>query len=136
MSARGLHDPHAERDACGIGFVTSIGRRPSAGILAIGLDGLSRMAHRGALAADQRSGDGAGVLIGIPPAVFGSSGVAMAFLPTDDGERSAARKVMERACREQGVPIREWRPVPTRLEALGEVARQSAPAIEQALLER
>jgi glutamate synthase (ferredoxin) len=136
MSARGLHDPLAERDACGIGFVTSIGRRPRAGILSMGLDGLGRMAHRGALAADQRSGDGAGVLIGISPAVFGSSGVAMAFLPSEDAERDAARKLIEQACREQGVPILEWRPVPTRPEALGEAARRSAPVIDQAILER
>jgi glutamate synthase domain-containing protein 1 len=53
----------SERDSCGIGFVADVRGRASRGILDAALDGLRRMQHRGAVAADRRTGDGAGVLV-------------------------------------------------------------------------
>jgi glutamate synthase domain-containing protein 1 len=56
----------SERDSCGIGFVADVRGRASRGILNAALEGLRRMQHRGAVAADRRTGDGAGVLVPIP----------------------------------------------------------------------
>jgi len=61
-----------ERDSCGIGFVADVRGRASRGILNAALEGLRRMQHRGAVAADRRTGDGAGVLVPIPFAFVAS----------------------------------------------------------------
>ena len=92
-SGRALYDRRRdERDACGIGFVADVHGRPSRAILDAALCGLERLRHRGAVAADARTGDGAGVLVPLPEAFFagpgaddrgGRPGVAMAFLPRD-----------------------------------------------------
>jgi glutamate synthase domain-containing protein 1 len=62
----------SERDSCGIGFVADVRGRASRGILNAALEGLRRMQHRGAVAADRRTGDGAGVLVPIPFAFVAS----------------------------------------------------------------
>jgi len=129
-----------EKDACGIGFVADARGRASRGIVDAALDALCRVKHRGALAADALTGDGAGVLLPIAPAVVAPAlesgdrvGVAMCFFrgPTDD-----CRGVVEEACRREGVEIAEWREVPTDAAALGRAARESEPRIEQAVLLR
>ncbi|TMC43642.1 MAG: hypothetical protein E6J25_05175 [Chloroflexi bacterium] len=98
----GLYDPRFEHDACGIGFVADAGGRASREIVDAALAALNRVRHRGAVAADHRSGDGAGILLPIPQSLFrdwaqraglfpsAPLGVAMAFLsnePGDDGDR-------------------------------------------------
>ena len=72
MHEHGLHDPAAERDSCGIGFVADVQGRPSRAIVEALLEGLRRVGHRGAVAADGRTGDGAGVLVPIPFAFVAS----------------------------------------------------------------
>ena len=68
---RALYDRRRdERDACGIGFVADVGGRPSRVILDAALAGLERLRHRGAVAADARTGDGAGVLLPLPEGLF------------------------------------------------------------------
>ncbi|TMD47699.1 MAG: hypothetical protein E6I86_08615 [Chloroflexi bacterium] len=62
----GLYDARYEHDACGIGFVADAGGRASRGIVDAALAALHRVRHRGAVAADHRSGDGAGLLLSIP----------------------------------------------------------------------
>src|SRR5918911_1345573 len=70
-----LHDPRAaERDACGIGFVADVHGRASRAIVEHALGGLERLRHRGAIAADARTGDGAGLLLPIPAALFAEHG--------------------------------------------------------------
>ena len=88
--ATSLHDLSAERDACGIGFVADASGRSSRAILDALLDGLCRVRHRGAIAADRKTGDGAGVLLPIPEALRPEpgGGLAMVFL-RDDSARSA-----------------------------------------------
>ena len=149
----GLYDPRFEHDACGIGFVADAAGRPSRAIVDAALDGLRRVRHRGAVAADHRSGDGAGVLLPLPHEFFlaeahrreldlGASrpiGVAMLFISADpggagDAERAVARRLLEDACRLEGLDVLVWRAVPVDPDALGEHARTSAPSIEQALL--
>ena len=92
----------------------------------------SRVRHRGAVAADHRTGDGAGVLLPLPSALLPEPGlgIAMVFLRNPDGRRE-----VEEACLAEGIAVRSWRSVPVDLEALGPAAQASAPTIEQALLE-
>jgi glutamate synthase (ferredoxin) len=120
-----------ERDACGIGFVARISGAPSRAVLDSLLEALSRVRHRGAVAADHRTGDGAGVLLPLPPALLPEPdlGIAMVFLRSPDG-----RRAVEEACRLEGIHVRGWRSVPVDPDALGPSAQASAPTIEQALV--
>jgi glutamate synthase domain-containing protein 1 len=128
-----LHDPGAERDSCGIGFVADVRGRASRDVLDAALEGLKRVGHRGALAADGITGDGAGVLLPIPvPLVPGPwCGLAMVFLREDE-----ARVRIEDACRAEGLGVVGWRSVPTDPRALGDGARTSAPLVDQLVIER
>jgi glutamate synthase (ferredoxin) len=121
-----------ERDACGIGFVARLSGGPSRAVLDSLLEALRRVRHRGAVAADHRSGDGAGVLLPLPAALLPEPGlgIAMVFRRGADG-----RRAVEEACRAEGIAVRSWHTVPVDIEALGPSAQASAPAIEQALLE-
>src|SRR6266536_349173 len=113
--------PAHERDACGIGFVADSRGRASREIVDCLLEGLHNVRHRGATAADRRTGDGAGVLLPLPP---GGAGVAMVFLRDE-----AAREAIEAACRAEGLQPLEWREVPVEPDALGEAARGTMPRI-------
>ena len=131
--ARSLTDTphHLERDACGIGFVASIGGEPSRAVLDRVLEALTRVRHRGAVAADHRTGDGAGVLLPLPEALAPSGlGLAMVF-----ARGVGARAAVEEACVAEGIRVRSWRSVPVDPDALGREARASAPRIDQAVLE-
>ena len=123
----------AERDACGIGFVADARGRPSRAIIDAALAGLLGMRHRGAVAADRRTGDGAGVLLPLPPALVPGPwcGLAMVFV-----RRQEARLEIEAACAEEGIATLGWREVPVNPGALGDVARASQPRIEQLVLVR
>src|SRR3954464_5062723 len=95
-----LYDPAFERDACGVGLVVDIYGRPSREIVERALGGLVNLTHRGGVGADERTGDGAGILTQIPHAVFierlaelghgdlgaAEYGVAMTFLPRNESE--------------------------------------------------
>jgi glutamate synthase (ferredoxin) len=147
----GLYDPTRERDACGIGFVADAEGRASRAIVDAALDGLCGVRHRGAVASDSRTGDGAGVLLPVPRAFMVAQaaslgvavdpadvGVAMCFLDGDDHQRgsdarSQAREVVEEALAANGLAFLAWRTVPTAPEALGDQARAAMPAIAQAL---
>ncbi len=120
-----------ERDACGIGFLADATGRASRAIVDGVLEGLGRMRHRGAVAADRRTGDGAGVLLPIPRLLVPAPwcGLAMVFLSDD-----AARGAVEEACVAQGIGLGGWREVPVEPAALGEEARASMPRIEQLVL--
>ncbi|MGH3031449.1 MAG: glutamate synthase subunit alpha, partial [Gaiellaceae bacterium] len=126
-----LHDPAAERDACGIGFVADARGRATRAIVDALLEGLCGVRHRGATAADSKTSDGAGVLLPIPAALVPdpSCGVAMAFLRDERG-----RDAIEAACRAEGMEPAGWRRVPVDPDALGPAARASAPCIEQLAL--
>ena len=68
--AQGLYDPAQEHDACGVGFVCNIKNQKSHAIIRQGLEVLERLTHRGAVGADPKAGDGAGILVQIPDAFF------------------------------------------------------------------
>jgi glutamate synthase domain-containing protein 2/glutamate synthase domain-containing protein 1/glutamate synthase domain-containing protein 3 len=129
-----------ERDACGIGFVADLHGRPSRAMVERALEGLERLKHRGAVAADARTGDGAGLLLPIDQAFYagrlrrpGRLGLAMAFLPPDRDQAKKAMVAVERALAAEGLELERWRSVPVDPEALGDQARATMPAIEQAV---
>src|SRR5919199_3256809 len=132
LSRRGGTSPmleRVERDACGIGFVADAAGRASRTVVAAALGGLACVKHRGALAADARSSDGSGLLVPIPPAIFGEgNGLAMLFVRGDD-----PRTAVEAAAEEEGMCVVEWRTPPTDETVLGELARASRPTLVQAV---
>ena len=140
---------HTERDACGIGFVAHQAGTPSRAVVAAALTGLAGVRHRGAVAADGLSGDGAGLLVPIPRAFFGPIaaefdasvdaarvGVATAFLDPDPQAQTVAREAFEGACIREGLTVLGWRSVPIEPEHIGEQATVLLPAILQAILVR
>jgi len=139
----GLYDRRRdERDACGIGFVADAEGRPSRAIVEYALGGLERLRHRGAVAADARTGDGAGLLLPLPRKFFTEDddledqavvGVAMAFLPRDGAQASEARAAVEQALAAERLKLVRWRTVPVDPSALGDAAKANQPRIEQAL---
>jgi len=133
VSGACLHDQSVERDACGVGFVADRAGRPSRAVLDLVLAGLAGVDHRGAVAADGRTGDGAGVLVPIPAGLLPAPwcGLAMVFLRDE-----SARGRIEDACRAEGLEPRGWRPVPVEPSALGDGARGTMPAVEQLVLRR
>ncbi len=149
----GLYDPRFEHDACGVGFVADGRGRASRAIVQSAIDALCRVRHRGAVAADHRSGDGAGLLLPLSHPFFRELaarigfaidaadrlGVVMAFTssaPGDDRdrERRAARRLVEEACAHESLDLLGWRDVPIDVDALGDQARATMPGIEQAIL--
>jgi glutamate synthase domain-containing protein 2/glutamate synthase domain-containing protein 1/glutamate synthase domain-containing protein 3 len=139
----GTYDPRRyERDACGIGFVADAHGRASHQMVEHALEALRRVRHRGATASDERTGDGAGLLlpIGLPivapdHAELGDRvGVAMVF--GDPADPDGHRRAVAEACEAEGLDLVRWRPVPVDPEALGDQAGISAPAIEQAVVLR
>ncbi len=142
---QGLYDPDLERDACGVGFICNMDGQASHGIIHQALEILVRLTHRGAESADNRTGDGAGVLIQIPHAYFkrvtadlgftlpdaGEYGTGLVFLPKDAGERARIKAQFEAEIAESGQTLLGWRDVPVNREVLGEMAAASEPAMEQ-----
>jgi glutamate synthase (ferredoxin) len=133
QTQRTLHRIGAERDACGIGFVADAKGRPSREVVDLALEALRCVKHRGAVAADGKTGDGSGVLLPLAPALVAAprGGLAMVFLRDE-----SAREVIERACRDEGLELAGWREVPVDLDQLGATARASMPKIEQLQLLR
>ncbi len=125
-ASQGLYRPDFEHDACGIGFVAHIKGKRSHAIIQQGLKILENLDHRGAVGADELMGDGAGILIQIPDALYRDDfaaqgidlpppdeyGVAMVFLPKETASRLACEQELERAVRDEGQVVLGWRDVP------------------------
>ena len=141
-----LLDPRFDHESCGVGFVASLHNVASHQILEQSLIALSRLAHRGAIAADGRSSDGVGVMTGIPREfMLRAAGIELAadkllavgvvFLPKADEEAtSTACSELEACLTERGLTILGWRDVPTCNDVLGEIALSSLPIIRHVLL--
>ena len=148
--AQGLYDPAHEHDACGIGFVASVRGERSHQIIEQGIQVLVNLTHRGACGCDPETGDGAGVLIQIPHRFFarecealgfrlpppGEYAVGMTFLPVEKHPRLNCEGVLERIIREEGLAVLGWRDTPVNGDAIGRVARNSQPYIEQIFVGR
>ena len=142
MVASSLIDARFDHDSCGVGFVASALGKADHKILQDALTALSRLAHRGAVAADGASSDGIGLMSGVPRELLLSAtgvelddsallGVGMLFLPQ---EETRAESVIESCLASQGLGVLAWRDVPTRPEVLGEIALSTMPKIRQVLV--
>ncbi|WP_298576214.1 glutamate synthase large subunit [uncultured Luteimonas sp.] len=145
---RGLHDPASEHDSCGFGLIAKIQGDPERAIVDIALEALSRMAHRGGVAADGLSGDGCGVLIhgadafvrvlaqesGFPLHA-GTVAAGMVFLPHADADAARCRDALAAQLQREGVRVAGWRVVPIDLTACGKLAQSTVPRIEQVFIE-
>jgi glutamate synthase (NADPH/NADH) large chain len=141
-SGRSLIDPIFDSDSCGVGFVATTTRVPSHAILEDALTALSRLAHRGATAADGKSSDGVGIMAAVPREILLAAtgislvedrllGAGVVFLP--EGE-TRAEALLERCLASHDLEVLAWRDVPTRPEALGEIALSAMPKIRQVLI--
>ncbi len=144
----GLYDPTQEHDACGIGFVADLRRGPSHGIVSMGTDILCRLTHRGASGADERTGDGAGLLLQTPDKFLrrvadesgfalpelGAYASALVFLSNDPKERAWQKEVMAGAVVAEGQSLLGWRTVPINPDKIGDTARLGMPTIEQVFI--
>ena len=123
----GLYDPQFERDSCGVGFVAHIKGKTSHDIVKNALTMLEHMDHRGACGCEQNTGDGAGILTGLPHEFLvkvakrdagialpekGKYGAGIVFLPTDSEQRKACEEVVAKLVAEQGLTLLGWRDVP------------------------
>ncbi len=143
--AQGLYDPSRERDACGLGFVANIKGEKSHEIIEKGIQILINLTHRGSCGCDPDTGDGAGILIQIPHKFFvreclrsgftipneGEYGVGMVFLPVQRTQRLQCEGIIERIVREEGLTVLGWRDTPIDSNAIGRLARDSQPYIQQ-----
>mgnify|MGYP001190351617 FL=1 len=141
----GLHDPRTERDACGFGMIAQLDDQPSRALVDTAIAALSRMTHRGGVAADGLTGDGCGLLIRKPTAFLRAlareAGIALdadarlaaglVFLPHDEGQAAHCRDVLEAELHRVGVDVRGWREVPTDPQVCGQLARDTLPLIQQ-----
>ncbi|MGR9053790.1 MAG: glutamate synthase subunit alpha, partial [Gammaproteobacteria bacterium] len=141
-AAQGLYDPAREHDACGVGFVCNIKNRKSHDIIKQGLNILERINHRGAVGADPKAGDGAGMLVQIPDAFFravvdfelppiGQYGVGHVFLPQQEDKRRKMQETVDHHVREAGYRVLGWRDVPVDNSDLGPTVLTSEPVIRQ-----
>ncbi|BAZ92483.1 glutamate synthase, large subunit [Thiohalobacter thiocyanaticus] len=147
---QGLYDPENEHDACGVGFVANIKGRKSHAIVRQGLQILENLTHRGAVGADPKAGDGAGILMQIPDAFLraectelgfelpaaGEYGVGMIFLPRDARGRAECEALLEATLVEEGQNLLGWRDVPTDAGCLGESVLPLEPVVRQIFIQR
>jgi glutamate synthase (NADPH) large chain len=147
---QGLYDPAKEHDACGVGFVVDIKNRKSHAIIRQGLEILVNLNHRGATGADPLAGDGAGILIQLPDAMYraeskrlgfdlpqlGEYGVGLLFLPQDATVRAAAEAICEQTVAAEGQRFLGWRDVPVDSEILGASVRAVEPVVRQLFVGR
>jgi len=145
-----LYDPRHEHDACGLGFVADLKGGASNRTVALGLDVLRRLSHRGAAGADPRTGDGAGLLVQIPHRYFervldrqgkelplpGDYGVAQCFLSRDEGKRGLQMQTLSEIVRYHNQKVIGWREVPVDRRAIGATARSSMPVMMQLFIAR
>lgn len=144
--AEGLYDPRYEHDSCGIGFVANIKGRKSYDIIKRGLEVLERMTHRGAEGADNKTGDGAGILIQIPHSFYreelpalpesGDYGTGLVFLPVDKNSAEACIELLERTAEEEGLKVIAWREIKTDSSVVGDIARKSEPVMKQVFIKK
>ena len=147
----GLYAGANEHDACGVGFVAHIKGHKSHAIVQQGLKILENLDHRGAVGADKLMGDGAGILIQLPDALYreemaaqgvalpppGEYGVGMVFLPKEHASRLACEQALERAVKAEGQVLLGWRDVPVNREMpMSPNVRKKEPILRQIFIGR
>jgi glutamate synthase (NADPH/NADH) large chain len=146
----GLFDPAQEKDSCGVGFIADIKGRKSHRIVQDALTILVNLEHRGAVGADPRAGDGAGILVQTPHRFFakkaaelgfalpapGHYAVGALFMPHDEALRQEIVDAYKAAAAQEGMTVLGWRDVPTDNSTLGETVKPTEPVIKQVFLGR
>lgn len=146
--AVGLYDPVDEHSSCGVGLIAAIDGKPRRSVVLKGIEALKAIWHRGAVDADGKTGDGAGIHVEIPQEFFkehiratghepadSKLAVGMIFLPrTDLGAQEAARTIVEGEIIKFGYTIYGWRQVPVDVDVIGEKAESTRPEIEQIMI--
>ncbi len=150
-SRLGMYSPGCEHDACGVGFVAHIKGKASHALIGQALLILENLDHRGAVGADPLCGDGAGILIQIPDALYreelasaeitlpppGEYGVGMIFLPQEHASRLACEQELERTVREEGQVVLGWRDVPVDHQMpMSPLVKNREPRIRQIFIGR
>ena len=149
VAQNGLYSEAEEHASCGVGLVVSIDGKPSRKVVQAGIDALKAVWHRGAVDADGKTGDGAGIHVQIPVPFFYDQiertghnprmeelmAVGQVFLPrTDFGAQETCRTIVETEVLRMGYYIYGWRHVPVNVGSLGDKANATRPEIEQILL--
>ena len=149
MVENGLYSEAEEHSSCGVGLVVSVNGTPSRAVVENGIQALKAIWHRGAVDADGKTGDGAGIHVQIPVSFFYDQiertghtpdrdqliAVGQVFLPrTDFGAQETCRTIVETEVLRMGYYIYGWRHVPVQVECLGEKANATRPEIEQILI--
>ena len=141
----GLYDPGHEHDACGVALVATLRGTPGRDIVDAGLTALANLDHRGAVGAEENTGDGAGILLQVPDAFLrqvlpfelppaGRYAIGMALLPgaqQPPAELAAAVAAVEQVAAEEGLRVLGWREVPVRPDDIGPSARATMPTMRQ-----
>ncbi|WP_264211741.1 glutamate synthase large subunit [Leisingera thetidis] len=149
MAENGLYSEEEEHSSCGVGLVVSVDGKASRKVVEAGIDALKAIWHRGAVDADGKTGDGAGIHVQIPVPFFYDQirrtgheprqnelmAVGQVFLPrTDFGAQERCRTIVETEVLRMGYSIYGWRHVPVDVTCLGEKANATRPEIEQILI--
>ena len=151
LEKNGLYSRAHEHDSCGVGFVANIRGVKSHDIVKNALQILQNLDHRGAVGADKLMGDGAGILIQLPDALYreemaaqgvilpapGEYGVGMIFLPKEHASRMACEQEMERAIKAEGQVLLGWRDVPVNADMpMSPAVRLKEPIMRQVFIGR
>ena len=142
--ANGLYNASYEHDACGVGMVVNIHGNKSHELVDNALKVLENMRHRGAEGADNKTGDGAGIMLqiphefillqGIPVPEKGKYGTGLVFLPKDESLQGQILSIMIEEIEREGLSLMHLRTVPTNPDCLGESALSTEPAIRQVFI--
>ncbi len=149
-ATHGLYDPALDKDSCGVGFIADIKGRPSHKLIQDALAILCNLEHRGAVGADPRAGDGAGILVQIPHKFFakeaqrlgfdlpqpGEYAIGVLFMPRDPDWRQVIRDIYSQMIKREGMTLLGWRQVPTDNSTLGEAVKPTEPVHLQVVIGR
>ena len=148
--AHGLYDPALNKDSCGVGFIADIKGRKSHQTVEDGLRILCNLEHRGAVGADPRMGDGAGILVQIPQKFFARKAAEIGFTLPAPGDYAIGQlfmpqryqlaadhpRYLRRAVAREGFALLGWRDVPTDNSTLGELVKPTEPVHLQVFIGR
>ena len=148
--AEGLYDPSLEKDSCGVGFIANIKGVKSHQIVSDAINILCNLEHRGAVGADPRAGDGAGILVQIPHAFFkrkaaeigfqlpepGDYAIGALFLPKETAWRKVIQSIVAEQIKAEGLMLLGWRDVPSDNSSLGETVKPTEPYHMQVFIGR
>ncbi|WP_394750889.1 glutamate synthase large subunit [Spongiimicrobium salis] len=142
LKKQGLYLPEFEHDNCGAGFICSLKGKKSNDIIHKALEILDKLEHRGAVSADGKTGDGAGILIDIPHDFFqsecnfelpkpGEYAVSNVFLPQKKNQREYCISIFEEQIEKQGLRLLGWRDTPVNKAVPGRIAAETEPFVKQ-----